>query len=127
MTHGTVHWNELNTRDAVGMKEFYEKTLGSTFDSMPMPEGGTYWIMKSGDIPVGGIFDVAGTEFEEFAGTWMTYFAVDDVDTRLKSAVSAGAKVLKEPWDVPGVGRIGLLSQPDGAVVGWMTPSDAPG
>jgi hypothetical protein len=31
-----------------------------------------------------------------------------------------------EPFDVQGVGRIAMVQQPDGAMVGWMTPSYEP-
>jgi uncharacterized protein len=30
---------------------------------------------------------------------------------------------MKEPFDVPGVGRIAILSEPGGAGIGWMTPA----
>ena len=53
----------------------------------------------------------------------MPYIAVDDVDARVKKAVKAGAKVMKPAFDVPGVGRIVILTQPGGAGIGWMTPA----
>ncbi len=53
---------------------------------------------------------------------WMSYIAVDDVDARLAKAVDAGAKVLREPFDVPGVGRIAMLTDGGGAAIGWITP-----
>jgi predicted enzyme related to lactoylglutathione lyase len=45
------------------------------------------------------------------------------VDARAKKAVAAGATVMKEPFDIPGVGRIVILRQPGGGAVGWMTPA----
>jgi hypothetical protein len=30
---------------------------------------------------------------------------------------------MKPAFDVPGVGRIAILMQPDGAGVGWITPA----
>ena len=52
----------------------------------------------------------------------MSYLAVDNVDARLKKAVAAGAEICREPFDVPGVGRIAILKEPGGAMIGWMTP-----
>jgi predicted enzyme related to lactoylglutathione lyase len=46
-----------------------------------------------------------------------------DVDARLKKAVAGGASVIREPFDVEGVGRIAILREPGGAAVGWMTPA----
>jgi uncharacterized protein len=55
---------------------------------------------------------------------WMPYIAVDDIDARVRQAARAGAKVMKEPFDVPGVGRIAMLTEPGGAGIGWMTPAE---
>jgi len=123
-SHGTFYWNELMTRNVEGAKKFYADTLGWSFDAMPMPGGsGSYWVAKSGDEPVGGIFDISGAEYGEVPESWMSYIAVDDVDTRVKKATQAGAKVMKPAFDVPGVGRIVILMEPGGAGVGWMTPA----
>jgi uncharacterized protein len=121
--HGTFFWNELTTAKVEPAKEFYAKTLGWKFDGMPMPTGGTYWIAKVGDKPVGGIFDTTGTEMSAMPEFWMAYIAVDDVDKRVAKAKKAGASVVREPFDVPGVGRIAILKQPGGAGIGWMTPA----
>jgi predicted enzyme related to lactoylglutathione lyase len=121
-THGTFYWNELLARNIEGAKKFYKDTLGWSYDAMPMPGGATYWVAKMGDQPVGGLFDITGPDYKDVPESWMSYIAVDDVDARLKKAVAAGAKVMKEPFDVPGVGRIAVLLEPGGAGVGWMTP-----
>jgi len=122
-THGTFYWNELMTHDAEAAKRFYGSTLGWTFDAMPMPDG-TYWIAKKGERPVGGIFPMSGPHFERVPDHWMPYVAVDDVDARLKKATAAGASVMRDPFEVPGVGRIVILKDPSGAVLGWMTPAN---
>jgi uncharacterized protein len=120
--HGTFHWNELNTRDVEKAKKFYEKIIGWTFEGMPM-QNGTYWVAKVGDKMVGGVFDMNSIGLpKEVPEHWMSYLAVDDVDKRLAEAKKAGATVLREPFDVPGTGRIAILKEPGGATVGWMTP-----
>jgi uncharacterized protein len=121
-THGTFYWNELMARDIAGAKKFYADTMGWSFDAMPMPGGGTYWVAKMGDQPVGGLFDISGAEFNGMPEGWMPYIAVDDVEARAKKAVAAGAKIIKTAFDVPGVGRIVILKEPGGAGIGWMTP-----
>ena len=52
--------------------------------------------------------------------------AVDDVDKRLEALKQAGGKIHREPFDVPGVGRIAMIEVPGGAAQGWMTPAEAP-
>jgi uncharacterized protein len=122
-SHGKFYWNELMTRNVEGAKKFYADTLGWSFDAMPMPSGGTYWLATIGGEPVGGIFDISGAEYQDVPESWMPYIAVDNVDARVKKAIAAGAKLMKPAFDVPGVGRIAILMEPGGAGVGWMTPA----
>jgi uncharacterized protein len=123
-SHGKFYWNELMARDVDGAKKFYADTMGWSYDAMPTPDGGTYWVAKMGEEPVAGIFDIRGSEYDGVAEGWMPYIAVDDVDARVKKATKAGAKVMKPAFDVPGVGRIVILKEPGGAGIGWMTPAD---
>jgi uncharacterized protein len=123
-SHGKFYWNELMARDVDGAKKFYADTMGWSYDAMPTPDGGTYWVAKIGEEPVAGIFDIRGSEYDGVAEGWMPYIAVDDLDARVKKATKAGAKVMKPAFDVPGVGRIVILKEPGGAGIGWMTPAD---
>ena len=119
--HGHFHWNELVTRDVGKAKKFYGDTIGWTFEGMPMPDG-TYWVAKMGDAYVGGLFPIGGPQWDGVPEHWMSYLAVDDVDARVKKAVAAGAKLMRPAFDIPGVGRIAILTEPGGAGVGWITP-----
>jgi predicted enzyme related to lactoylglutathione lyase len=116
--HGHFHWNELATRDIERAKKFYADTLGWTFESMPMGEGAAYVIASADGEPVAGITETDSGTPEG----WMSYIAVDDVDARVKKATQAGAKVVQPAFDIPGVGRIVILTEPGGAPIGWMTP-----
>lgn len=121
--HGTFHWNELNTRDPEKARKFYADTLGWTFEGMPMGDSGTYWVAVAGGKQVGGVFDMNAMQMPaEIPEHWMSYIAVDDVDARVAKAKAAGASLMRDPFDVPDVGRIAILKEPGGAVIGWMTP-----
>jgi predicted enzyme related to lactoylglutathione lyase len=122
--HGQFHWNELMTHDVEKAKKFYAETMGWTYDTMPIPEGGTYTLAMSGGIPVAGILDINGPDFDGTPESWMPYIAVDNVDERVKMATKAGAKVVKPAFEIPDVGRIVILQEPGGASVGWMTPAN---
>ncbi len=89
---------------------------------MPMPDG-TYWIANVGDKPVGGLFPLSSPQYDDVVESWMSYIAVDDVDARVKKAQALGAKLMKPVFDIPGVGRIAVLTDPGGAGIGWMTPA----
>jgi uncharacterized protein len=120
--HGTFVWNELHTRDVERAKRFYADTLGWTYDGMPMPDGsGTYWVAKAGEAFAGGLFDIRDHRFDGMPEHWLCYIETDDVDARCAKAKAAGGQVYREPWDIPGVGRIAILGDPGGAGIGFMT------
>lgn len=123
--HGEFHWNELLTRDAGKAKDFYGKTLGWTFEDMPMPNGTTHTIIKSNGEIVGGVRELSGPRFEDVPSRWMSYIAVDDIDKRLKALTDAGGQVTRGPWNVESIGRIAIVTDPEGVEQGWMTPDDS--
>lgn len=120
MAHGEIIWSELNTRDPARAMAFYTAALGWTFTEMSMPSG-PYHLVRNGDKPVmAGILDISGPEFDGIPEHWFTYISVDDVDARAAKAIQAGAALVRPIFDVPGVGRIAVVKEPGGAVVGWM-------
>ena len=120
--HGKVYWNELMTHNVDSAKAFYRTTLGWNFEPMPMDDG-TYWIIKAHDEMVGGIFEMKDPAMKSMPEQWVTYIAVDDIDARLAKAVAAGARVMKEPFEIKSVGRTAFLKEPGGAMICWITPS----
>jgi predicted enzyme related to lactoylglutathione lyase len=124
--HGTFVWNELQTRNVEEAKRFYGATLGWTFDAMPMADGGTYWVGKLGEAMVGGLFSINAPMFDGIPEHWFAYIEVDDVDARVAKVAPAGGKIHREPWDVPNVGRIAIVADSNGAVIGWMTSASRP-
>ncbi|WP_298293935.1 VOC family protein [uncultured Litoreibacter sp.] len=122
-THGTVHWTELNTHDVDKAIAYYTKLCGWSFDKMPM-EGADYHIAMKGDQMVAGMFDLAAMpEMKDLPSHWLTYLAVEDVDAAAKDTEALGGTIIRAPWDVEGVGRIAILTDPSGAAFGMMTPS----
>ncbi|MBN9000204.1 MAG: VOC family protein [Rhizobiales bacterium] len=124
---GTFYWNELMTRDPDGAKAFYAKTLGWTFSDMPMGDDGTYRVASVGDTMVAGIMDITAPQFDGVPDAWFSYVAVDDLDKRLALLKDNGGTVLREPFEVAGVGRIAIIAIPGGAAQGWMVPAPQAG
>ena len=123
--NGSFYWNELMTRDAEGAKRFYGATLGWTFEPMAAEGGGpaTYWVAKVGEESVAGIY-LLGSDDQDTAEGWFAYVAVQDLSGALARAAMEGGEVVREPWDVPGVGRIAIVNDSAGNTLGWMTPSE---
>jgi predicted enzyme related to lactoylglutathione lyase len=53
---------------------------------------------------------------------WLAYIEVDEIDKRFAAARQAGTQMIREPFDVEGVGRIAILKDGVGALIAWMTP-----
>ena len=124
--HGHVHWNELNTWNVEKARGFYGRTLGWTFEPVPMQDGGDYTVCRSAGELVAGIFELRkGMGLDDVPSHWLAYIAVDDVDARLPEVEAGGGAVRRPPFDVPGIGRIAIVQDSTGAVVGWITPSEA--
>ncbi len=123
-THGAVWWTELNTRDIDKALAYYKATLGWDFDTMKLDNGEDYHIAMLDGRAIAGLLDISNSEFHKgMAAHWCSYFAVDDVDAIMRTTVAAGGSVRRAPFDVPGIGRIAILVDPSGAVMGMMTPS----
>jgi len=121
--HGTVHWSELMTDDIESAKTYYAEVCGWSFNEMPMPEG-MYYIAMKGDVPIAGMMATSNEYFEGQTPQWTTYLAVDDVDAAVEHTTKSGGKTLQDCMDVPGVGRIAMIKDPGGVILGIMTPAD---
>jgi predicted enzyme related to lactoylglutathione lyase len=125
-SHGDVWWTELMTRDTKAAQAYYGEMCGWTFQTMPMPTG-EYHIAMKGERMVAGMMDMTGLPgMDDTPPHWNSYFAVDDIDATCKATVAAGGVVIQEPWDMPGTGRIAMLQDPTGAIMGMMTPEAQP-
>ena len=112
---GALAWNELNTRDLAGAKEFYGAVFDWTFEDNDMGEMGTYTTVSLGGDMVGGILEMGSRGVPETVPPhWQVYFGVDDTDASLEQAKQGGGGVMVEPMEVP-AGRFAILTDPHGA------------
>ena len=123
MSHGNIHWTEYVSADVGASKKFFTEVVGWEINEMPMPNG-PYNICMAGGVPVAGIMGVEQIEADhEIHPHWMTYIAVDDVDAAAANVSGAGGNVIRAPFDIPGVGRIAIITDPGQGVCGIMTPA----
>jgi predicted enzyme related to lactoylglutathione lyase len=52
---------------------------------------------------------------------WISYVTVDDTDATAQQAEKLGGKVMMPPRDIPEVGRIAVLVDPQGAAIAIIT------
>jgi predicted enzyme related to lactoylglutathione lyase len=107
---GTLNWNELLTSDP-GVTRFYSDVLGMTPNTMDMGIG-PYTMFEVDGQPVGGTMP---PQAPGVPNHWHVYFGTDDADAAAAKAAELGGSVVVPPFDTP-VGRIAVLSDPQGAV-----------
>lgn len=114
-TPGAFSWSELMTSDPAAAAKFYAALFGWTVKDMDMGTG-PYLVANVGETSVAGIMGMppgAGP----MPPAWGCYVTVDDVDATLAKAASLGGRTVMPPMDVPGVGRMAVLQDPQGAVL----------
>ena len=107
---GRFTWHEVLSNDIEDTKGFYGELFGWTFAAMEMPQG-TYTLIKLGEASIGGITAPP----KGVPAHWVGYVSVADVDATAKKAQKAGGKALMDAFDVPGVGRMQPLADPEGS------------
>lgn len=117
-THGAFSWSELMTGDAAAAAAFYGPLFGWDIEAMDMG-GGPYHLLKVGDTAVGGIMKTPA-EAGPMPPAWGCYVTVDDVAATVKQATALGGKVVVPAMDVPGVGRMAVIADPQGATLSVM-------
>jgi uncharacterized protein len=115
---GQFVWNELLTSDEAGARRFYSRIFG--WETADFPGSGMkYTLWKKNGKDVGGLMTRPD---EHIPPHWLGYVAVNDVDAAVEQAGALGGNVLMPPFDVPTVGRIAVLKDPQGAALGIFKP-----
>ena len=126
-TQGAFSWNELMTPAPDAALAFYCALLGWSTQKMPMP-GGDYHVVRVGETAVGGVMAMPP---EAKAGgmppCWGSYVTVDDVDATARRAIELGGQVVHGPQDIPGVGRMAVIIDPQGAALNVIAYSQPAG
>ena len=113
--HGTPIWYELVSQDADAARAFYESVLGWRIDDRPTGEMDYRMIAVPGGDNVGGLAGLGPTTPAAAATPgWRFYLGVDDVDEAAARVVAAGGGIAIPPFDLPGIGRMALVSDPGG-------------
>ena len=121
-TPGAISWSELTTTDPAAAAAFYGQLFGWTFKEMGA-ETGHYCVAHVGDTAIGGVMGMPPDAPAGMPPHWGNYVTVDNVDQTLAKATALGGKVLVPAMDIPTVGRMAVLQDPQGAVISLMAYS----
>jgi predicted enzyme related to lactoylglutathione lyase len=115
---GEFCWNELITANVPAAKKFYSGLLG--WKTKAFGKGVDYTIILKGKNGMGGMMKCPKPGKP---AQWIPYILVADADATVKKAAKLRGKVCMPPVDVPTVGRIAVLSDPQGAAFGIIKPA----
>ena len=121
---GRFIWYEIMSTDPAGSIDFYTQLVGWAHQKFPgdIP----YHLFMLGDDPVAGCMQLPEEAREQGAPThWLGYIHVDDISATVSQARELGANILHE-MELPEIGKVAVLMDPQGAVVGFYQPVSAP-
>ena len=110
---GRPLWYELMTTDMNTAEKFYKNVVGWTsapFEGSPQP----YTMFnRSGDVPAAGLMNRPdGMNFPPF---WAMYVGVNKLEDAVAHIKKLGGKELSPVIDIPTVGRMQMVKDPQGA------------
>ncbi|MDA1266652.1 MAG: VOC family protein [Planctomycetota bacterium] len=124
-TTGRFVWHDLMSTDPTTSKAFYAGLFGWRVETLAMPLG-PYDMLHVGERPIGGIVPLGPDDAPGVPSHWISYVEVEDADACASRSTAAGGKTCVPIMDLPGMGRFGVLTDPDGAVISpWQHHPDA--
>jgi len=114
------HWCELWSSNAEEVLPFYEEVFGFEVETMDMPMG-AYHVLKNADGGQGGIMT---SPMKDVPPMWLPYVKLDDVDAAVERAKKMGGGVKSEAATMEGIGRIAIVADRSGAVLGLIKPAN---
>lgn len=112
--YGAVVWHELLTTDVDAAFAFYSDLFGwEKKNAMDMGPMGIYQTYGLASLELGGIYKKPA----EMPGPpqWLFYVHVPDLEAAVARVKANGGKILMEPMEIPGGGRIAACLDPQGA------------
>ncbi len=120
---GDFIWYELMTADAERAKDFYDALVGWSFGEAAAEYNGYRMINTSDGGFAGGVMPITAEMQQHGARpTWLGYLNVTDVDAKVASIEAAGGKTWMGATDIPNVGRIAMVTDPQAAPFYIMKP-----
>jgi len=117
---GRFAWNELVTESVPAAKKFYGGLFG--WKTKPFGQnanGGNYTLFMRGKDMAGGLMKSPKPGCPTM---WVPYVIVKDVDASAKKAAKIGGEIMLPPTNIPTVGRIAVVNDPQGATIGLFKP-----
>jgi len=111
---GALVWTELYTRDPEKASAFYAALFGWRPKPWDGPTPYTVFNFAGEDRMAAGML-LMPEEMKGVPPHWLPYFQVEDTDKFVARARELGGNVIAPPMDIPKVGRLAIIGDPQGA------------
>jgi predicted enzyme related to lactoylglutathione lyase len=120
---GSFIWYELMSPDVDGSKTFYDAVVGWSIETSSTFPNGYRMIGREDGKFAGGVMPLTDEMRAHGARpVWLGYIGVAGVDAIAKEIEEDGGSVLMPPFDIPNVGRVAMVTGPEGAPFYLMDP-----
>lgn len=123
---GSFCWADLATGDADSAKAFYAGIFGWDAVDKPTDAGIPYSMLQKEGKQVCALYGMAPDQ-EGLRPHWQSYVTVESVDEVAAVVPAHGGAVLMPPMEIMDSGRMCMLQDPAGAVLGVWQPNPHPG
>ena len=111
---GLFVWHEVGTTDLRAGEDFYAKVAGWKAESWS--QNPSYKLFVARREPKAGLYLITETvNAVPTPPSWLSYIGTPDVDATVRQSVELGGKVIVSAYNVPSVGRMAHLQDPQGA------------
>ena len=111
---GLFVWHEVGTTDLRAGEDFYAKVAGWKAESWS--QNPSYKLFVARREAKAGLYLITETvNAVPTPPSWLSYIGTPDVDATVRQAVELGGKVIVSAYNVPSVGRMAHLQDPQGA------------
>jgi predicted enzyme related to lactoylglutathione lyase len=117
---GTPSWVDLASPDPDASARFYGGLFGwDAAETGPVEETGGYRMLQRDGRNIAGL---GPTQGEGQPAMWTTYVRTGDAEATAAKVREAGGRVMMEPFDVLGAGRMAVFVDPGGAFISVWQP-----
>jgi len=125
---GKIIWRDLLTNDPAASQRFYGELFGWTFENIGaasnLKSDSAYALIRHNGKLIGGMIDTIALNNQDDISQWVVLMSVEDIDARIKAVVESGGKVITPPTDLRERGRLAVIRDAEGALLGLLETRD---
>ena len=125
---GKIIWRDLLTNDPAASQQFYGELFGWEFESVGtasnLKSNSSYTLIRHNGKLIGGMIDTLALNNRDDISQWVVLMSVEDIDASVEAVTASGGKIMTPPTDLQSRGRIAVIRDAEGALLGLLETRD---